>query len=55
MIILAGFLLGATIGVLTARRRGGKGLDVLHYAAGFGIAFAILGTFVTVAVSRAVM
>jgi hypothetical protein len=55
MIILGGFLLGAAAGALTARARGGKGLDIAHYAAGFGIAFAILGTFVTVWISRTLM
>jgi hypothetical protein len=52
MIILAGLVAGALTGALVARSRGGKRLDILHYAAGFGIAFGILGTFVTVALSR---
>ncbi len=55
MIILAGALAGALTGILLARARGGKRLDILHYAAGFAIAFGILGTFLTVALSRALL
>lgn len=52
MIIVAGFLMGALTGAAIARKRGGKGLDLMHYATGYGIAFALLGTFVTILLSR---
>lgn len=45
--------IGAVIGALNARRRGGKRLDILQYAAAHGMAFAIVGLFVTVFLSRA--
>ncbi len=54
MIILASAVFGALTGWGLARRRGGRRPDRLHYAAGYGIAFAILGLFVTVIVSRMV-
>lgn len=47
MIVLVSALLGAVIGWATARRRKGTGLDMAQYAAGYGIAFAILGLFLT--------
>ena len=52
MIVIIAFLLGIGWGAYLARRRGGKGLDVLQYAAAFGIAFAIAGLFASVIVQR---
>ncbi len=52
MIVLAGLVAGIVWGVLLARRRGGRRLDQLQYAAGFGIAFALLGLFATIALER---
>ena len=52
MIILAAMASGALAGWGVARRRGGRRLDQLQYAAGYGIAFGILGVFVTILVSR---
>ena len=40
MIILAALVFGALTGWSVARRRGGRGLDQLQYAAGYGIALA---------------
>ena len=54
MIVIGGFILGAVIGGLTARRRGGKRLDILQYAAGYGIAFTLLGLFATLFIDRLV-
>ena len=48
MIILGGFILGAVIGAATALGRGGRKLDAAHYAAAFGIIFALLGLFVDI-------
>ncbi len=52
MIVLAGLGLGGIYGAVTANRRGGKALDALQYAAGYGIAFGLLGVFVTIALER---
>ncbi|RBI83610.1 apolipoprotein acyltransferase [Rhodosalinus halophilus] len=52
MIVLAGALLGITLGVLTARRRKGSTADLLHYGAIYGIAFALLGLIATLAIDR---
>ena len=52
MIILASLVFGVLLGAGTARRRGGRSLDMAQYAAGYGIAFAILGLFVTIAIAR---
>ena len=45
MIALAAGLIGAVTGALTAKRRNGSAADIAQYAAGYGIAFAIVGVF----------
>jgi hypothetical protein len=52
MIVIAGFLVGASWGAWTARRRGGTPADMAQYAAGFGIAVALLGLFLTIVIER---
>lgn len=52
MIVLAGALLGVLLGVTQARRRGGGRLDMLHHAAAYAVAFALLGLFLTIFVGR---
>ena len=52
MVVIAGLILGAVLGGMTAARRGGKRLDILQYAAGFGIAFCLLGVFLTIFLER---
>lgn len=52
MIVIGAATLGALIGALTARRRGGKPADMAQYAAGYGIAFALLGLFATIVIER---
>jgi hypothetical protein len=52
MIVLAGLLGGAVAGAMLARKRGGKGLDMAQYAAGYGILFCILGLFLTIFIER---
>ncbi len=42
-LVLGMALIGAILGALTARRRKGSGADIAQYAAGYGIAFALLG------------
>lgn len=49
MIVLGSAALGAFLGVANARRRKGTALDLAQYGAAYGIAFAILGLFATVA------
>ncbi len=52
MIVLGSGLVGAILGFATAKKRGGKGLDRAQYAAGYGIAFMILGLFLTLLIER---
>jgi len=52
MIVIGGFILGALFGALTAWRRGGKAADVAQYAAGHGIAFCLVGLFLTIYLER---
>ena len=52
MIVIAGALIGAIWGATTAKKRGGKGADQAQYAAGYGIALAILGLFITLMIDR---
>ncbi|SHE62267.1 hypothetical protein SAMN05444339_101902 [Loktanella atrilutea] len=49
---LGGFALGALIGALRARMRGGKVLDMLQWGAAFGVILAIVGLFVLVFIQR---
>lgn len=52
MIIIGAVILGAVIGGLTAKRRGGNRLDIAQYAVGFAIAFALLGLLATIFIDR---
>lgn len=52
MIFYATTFIGAIYGAFLAKRRGGKGLDMLQYAAGFGILFAVIGLFITLGINR---
>jgi hypothetical protein len=52
MIILAGMVLGVGVGTFTAKNRGGKRLDILQYGAGYGIAFTLVGVFLTIIIER---
>lgn len=49
MLVLAGFVIGCLAGIRASRRRGKTGLDVAQQAGSYGIAFAILGLFATMA------
>ncbi|MFG6582616.1 apolipoprotein acyltransferase [Sulfitobacter sp. 1A12779] len=53
MIALGLALIGAIIGGLTARKRGGNHKDIAQYAAGYGMAFLIVGMIATVLLDRA--
>ena len=52
MIILGSAILGAIIGAMTARKRGGAGLDLAQYGASFAIAFGLIGLIATIAIHR---
>lgn len=49
---LGGLLLGAVLGALLARARGGKLLDLLQWGAAFALMFGIIGVFVMVFLLR---
>lgn len=52
MIVIGGFIIGAILGSMLARRRGGARLDLLQYGAVFAILGTILGMFLTIAIGR---
>ncbi|MCB1339111.1 MAG: hypothetical protein KDK10_17205 [Maritimibacter sp.] len=52
MIIAAFAFVGALIGGLNARKRGGTGLDIAQYAGAYALAFGIVGMFITVFLVR---
>jgi Na+-driven multidrug efflux pump len=52
MIVIAGLVLGAATGAITAKRRGGSTADILQYAAGYGLAFTIVASLLTFGLSR---
>ena len=52
MIVLVAGVIGAVLGYMTAKKRNGKALDIAQYAAGYAIAFMILGLFLTLLVER---
>ena len=52
MIWTAAIVIGAIVGAATALRRGGRKLDALQYAAGFAIAFGLVGLAVSVLLDR---
>ncbi len=52
MIVIGAALLGAIIGGLTAARRKGNRLDIAQYAAGYAMAFGIVGMIATVIIDR---
>ncbi|WP_193140736.1 MULTISPECIES: hypothetical protein [unclassified Meridianimarinicoccus] len=54
MIILIAAFAGALWGSHIARKRKGNLADILQYGAGYGIAFALLGLFVTILLNRIV-
>lgn len=54
MIILAFAVLGIFLGITNARKRKGNRLDMAQYAAGYGIAFVLLGILVTIIIERIV-
>lgn len=52
MIVILLAVIGAFIGGLTARKRNGNRKDIAQYAAGFAMAFIIVGMILTVVLDR---
>ena len=52
---LSGLVLGAIIGALRARSRGGKGKDMLQWGAVFAIIFGLIGLFVLIFLQRSLV
>ncbi len=52
MIPLIGLFVGATIGTLLAKGRGGQFLDLVQYALGYGIFFFIVTLFISIYIVR---
>ncbi|WP_170414094.1 hypothetical protein [Ruegeria atlantica] len=54
VVVLGMALLGAILGGLKARKRNGSGADIAQYAAGYGIAFALVGLILSLILVRMV-
>jgi hypothetical protein len=52
VIVLAGLIFGAAFGAFIARRRGGRGLDMLQYGAGYAIMFGLICLFISIILGR---
>jgi len=52
MIVIAAALIGAILGGMTAKKRGGKLADIAQYAAVYAIGFAIVGMLATILIHR---
>ncbi|MGV8951506.1 MAG: hypothetical protein ACOH2M_10420 [Cypionkella sp.] len=52
MIVIAGIIIGAILGSVLARKRGGRRLDMLQYGAVYALIFAIIGMFITIVIDR---
>ncbi|WP_165352800.1 hypothetical protein [Loktanella sp. IMCC34160] len=52
---LIGLLLGASLGALRARMKGGKALDLLQWAAVFAMIGGVIGLFVLVFIDRSML
>ncbi|PKP71069.1 MAG: hypothetical protein CVT82_03665 [Alphaproteobacteria bacterium HGW-Alphaproteobacteria-4] len=52
MIVILAAIIGALLGYRQAHRRGGNGFDHAQFAAVYGIVFALIGMFATLAIDR---
>jgi len=52
MIYTIAGLLGVILGAWRAKKAGGNRLDMAQYAAGFGIAFVLIGFIITLVIHR---
>lgn len=55
MLPIGGLFLGAILGAVTARKRGGSKADMAQYAAGYGIALAVAGMIAAVIIERSLV
>lgn len=55
MIVIVAALIGAAIGGLTAKKRGGQTLDIVQYTFIYALAFGLLGLISTVVLDRYVI
>jgi hypothetical protein len=54
IIPLTGMAIGAILGALRAKSRGGKRLDMLQWGAVFAILFGVIGIFILIILQRTV-
>lgn len=54
MIVIILGVVGAVLGGFTARKRRGNRKDIAQYAAGYAMAFMIVGMVLTVLIDRAI-
>jgi uncharacterized membrane protein YgdD (TMEM256/DUF423 family) len=54
MIVIAGALIGAIFGAMTAKKRKGNRADMWQYGAVYAIAFALGGLILTIAIEKLV-
>ncbi|WP_171129983.1 MULTISPECIES: hypothetical protein [unclassified Ruegeria] len=52
LVVLGMAILGAALGAMAARKRNGNKADMAQYAAGYGIAFALLGLILSLILVR---
>ena len=52
MLVIAGLVLGAVLGGITATRRGGRPADIAQYAAVYAILLGLAGLFLTLAMMQ---
>lgn len=52
VLVLGAMVVGAALGAWRAKRRGGRALDMLQYAAAHAIPLMILALFVTIILDR---
>jgi len=54
MIVIAGAIVGAILGTLTAKKRGGTRADLWQYGTVYAIAFSLGGLILTIAIEKLV-
>ncbi|MDW4497695.1 apolipoprotein acyltransferase [Sulfitobacter sp. D35] len=55
MIVILAAIAGAVIGGMTAARRNGNRKDIAQYAAGYALAFTVVGLIATVILDRTLL
>lgn len=52
MLVILGSAVGALLGILRARKLGGRKMDALHYGVIFALIGALIGIFATIIIQR---